>query len=451
MDLKNKKVLILGLGKSGKAAIRLLEHFGAQLTINDGHEAKDIPEYEEWIKKGYDVVCGGQPDELFERDFDFCVKVPGINYHAPFVLRLKERGIPVLTEIELAYQVALSQHYIAVTGTNGKTTTVSLIYHILKHAKNPDLVHICGNYGIPYCDVVMDHQLYQNEGHYIVLEMSNFQLLDIHQFHPQIATVTNLTPDHLDYMDSLDEYYASKMRIYENCTNEDVFIRNLDDDTLSEYLDRYPCPAKVETFSVEKAADCELKDRVIYYKGQKIISRDDIKIVGLHNVANIMVAIVACLHSGCSIAEVAEGISTFKGVEHRLEFVRSLHGVKYYNDSKGTNTDAAVIAIKAFEGQPVILLMGGHEKNLDVKDVAAYNKYIKTLITFGEAGERFARDMHHPHTICVKHMKDAVLKAHEIAQDGDIVLLSPSTSSFDEFHNMAERGNVFKAIVNAFE
>ncbi len=445
---EGKRVLVLGLGKSGKAAIRLLDHFGASIVINDGHQAEEIPEYEEYVKKGYDCRFGGQDPALFEEDFDFCVKVPGINYHAPFVLRLKERGIPVITEIELAYQVAKPQHYIAVTGTNGKTTTVSLIYAILKGVK--ENVHICGNYGIPYCDVVMDHALYENEGHTIVLEMSNFQLLDIKDFHAQVSTVTNLTPDHLDYMDSLDEYYASKMRIYENSDEHDVFIRNLDDDTLTSYLKRFPPKAKIETFSVSQEADCMLKDQTIYYKGEKVIDRKDIKIVGMHNVANIMVAILACVHSGVALSDIAKGISAFKGVEHRLEFVRELHGVKYYNDSKGTNTDAAVIAIKAFE-KPVILLMGGHEKNLDVSDVAKYNDHIKTLITFGEAGTRFARDMHHPHTYTLPHMKEAVLKAHEIAKDGDVVLLSPSTSSFDEFHNMAERGNMFKEIVNHFE
>lgn len=445
---EGKKVLVLGLGKSGKAAIRLLDHLGAKITISDSHEAKEIAEYEDYLKKGYDCHFGAQEDALFEEDFDFCVKVPGINYHAPFVLRLKERGIPVLTEIELAYQVARPQHYIAVTGTNGKTTTVSLIYEILKGVK--DNVHICGNYGIPYCDVVMDYALDQNEGHTIVLEMSNFQLLDIDTFHAQITTVTNLTPDHLDYMDSLDEYYASKMRIYENSNDQDIFIRNLDDDTLTSYLKRFPPQAQVETFSIKGEADCMLKGRDIYYKGEKVISRDDIKIVGLHNVANIMVAICALAHSGISLSEIAKGIASFKGVEHRLEFVRELHGVKYYNDSKGTNTDAAVIAIKAFE-TPVILLMGGHEKNLDVSDVAKYNDHIKTLITFGEAGERFAHDMHHPHTFTTPHMAEAVEKAHELATPGDIVLLSPSTSSFDEFHNMAERGNKFKEIVNHFE
>ncbi len=447
MELKGKKVLVLGLGKSGKAAIRLLAYFGAKLTINDGHKAEDIPEYQDYLDQGFEVVAGGQPEELFEIDFDFVVKVPGINYHAPCILRLKERGIPVYTEIELGYQVAQPQHYVAVTGTNGKTTTVSLIYEILK--ANKDHVYIGGNYGIPYCDIVMDHKLYENAGATIVLEMSNFQLLDIATFHPQVAAVTNLTPDHLDYMDSLDEYYASKMRIYENCDEHDTFIRNEDDETLSCYLAKYPPKANVETLSTKQGANCELKGSTIYYNDEKVIDRKDIKIVGMHNVQNIMLAIIACAHSGVSIENIAKGISEFKGVEHRLEYVREVNGVKYYNDSKGTNTDAAVIAIKAFD-TPVILLMGGHEKNLDVADVAKYNDRIKTLITFGEAGARFGHDMHHPHTYVCEHMKDAVLKAHEIAQPGDIVLLSPSTSSFDEFNNMAERGNAFKDLVKTF-
>ena len=196
-----------------------MEHFGAKITINDGSPKEKIAHYDEYINKGMEVIYGGMPDELFERDFDFVVKVPGINYHAPYVLRLKERGIPVLTEIELGYQVARPQHYIAITGTNGKTTTVSLLYSILKHANKK--AHICGNYGIPYCDVVMDERLYEEEGHDIVLEMSNFQLLDIHEFKPQVSSVLNLTPDHLDYMDSLDE----DMRLMEEMVEEILTIR----------------------------------------------------------------------------------------------------------------------------------------------------------------------------------------------------------------------------------
>ena len=440
---KGKKVLVLGLAKSGKAAVELLKFMHADITINESKKKEDIPEYGTYVSEGIEMVCGGQPDELFERDFDFVVKNPGINYHAPFILRLKERGIPVYTEIELGYKVAKKQHYIAVTGTNGKTTTVTLIYEILKAAGRK--AHICGNYGIPYCEVVLNEHLYEEEGHDVVVEMSNFQLIDIEEFKPEVATVLNLTPDHLDYMDSLDEYYASKMRIYMN--QDDLFINNSDDETLQSYLAQYPVPSRIETFSVKSLADVELKDNAIYYKGQKVISRDEIKIVGLHNVANMMAAIAACRAVGVSLESIHDTLAAFKGVEHRIEFVRELDGVRYYNDSKGTNTDAAVIAIKAFE-KPVILLMGGHEKNLDLKDVREQNPLIKTLICFGETKERFSKDMQHPHTIVVDHMKDAILKAKEIAEEGDVVLLSPSTSSFDEFHSYVERVNVFKDIVN---
>ncbi|EMD16206.1 UDP-N-acetylmuramoylalanine-D-glutamate ligase [Eggerthia catenaformis OT 569 = DSM 20559] len=444
MELKDKKVLVLGLARSGKAAVRLLQHFGAKITINESKEASLIEDYENYISQGIEVVSGGQPEELFDRDFDFVIKNPGINYHAPFILKLKQRGIPVYTEIELAYQMALPQNYIAVTGTNGKTTTVSLIYEVLK--RHHSAVHICGNYGIPYCDVVLDYKLYENSGHDVVVEMSNFQLIDIDLFHPHVSSVLNLTPDHLDYMDSLDEYYASKMRIYENTDLQDIYALNLDDFTLQEYLKRYPVPCSVETFSVLHHADCELINDIIYYKGEPVIARSDIKIVGLHNVSNIMVSIIALRHAGLSLQDIKEGISLFHGVEHRLEFVREVKGVQYYNDSKGTNTDAAVIAIKAFD-HSVILLMGGHEKGLDIRDVAQYNDRIKILITFGESGERFAKDMNHPHTYICEHMREAVIKASQLAIEGDIVLLSPSTSSFDEFKNMAERGNVFKEMV----
>ena len=269
---KGKKVLVLGLAKSGKAAVELLKFMHADITINESKKKEDIPEYDTYVSEGIEMVCGGQPDELFERDFDFVVKNPGINYHAPFILRLKERGIPVYTEIELGYKVAKKQHYIAVTGTNGKTTTVTLIYEILKAAGRK--AHICGNYGIPYCEVVLNEHLYEEEGHDVVVEMSNFQLIDIEEFKPEVATVLNLTPDHLDYMDSLDEYYASKMRIYMNQDENDLFINNSDDETLQSYLAQYPVPSRIETFSVKSLADVEIKDNAIYYKGQKVISRD---------------------------------------------------------------------------------------------------------------------------------------------------------------------------------
>ena len=442
--LTGKKVLVIGLAKSGKAAIRLLKKLNATITVNEFQEASKIPEYQQYLDDGIEMITGGHPDELFERDFDFVIKNPGINYHKPFILRLKERNIPVYTEIELAYQVAKKQHYIGVTGTNGKTTTVTLIDKILKGQYQH--VHLAGNVGTPLCDIVLDHNLLEEENHYIVIEMSNFQLLDIETFKPNVSTIINLTPDHLDYMASLDEYYASKTNIYKNTNENDSFVVNLDDSVLDKYLKQYPIPCKQTTMSLTNHADCMIKDNAIYYQDEFIISLNDIKLVGNHNLQNIMIAI--CIAKKCGVKNeiINQEIASFIGVEHRIEFVREINGIKIYNDSKATNTDASIIALKAFK-QPVILLMGGFDKGLDLKEMSTYNNKIKRLITFGAAGKRFKDEMHVENSICVKNLKEATLEAINHASSGDIVLLSPSTSSFDEFSGYEQRGNVFKEIV----
>ena len=293
-----------------------------------------------------------------------------------------------------------------------------------------------------------ENNLLEEENHYIVIEMSNFQLLDIEKFKPEISTVINLTPDHLDYMASLDEYYASKMRIYENCESDDeIFVNNIDDETLQEYLKRYPVYCGCLTQSLNKPADCRIIDEAIYFRGEHIIDLKDIKIVGDHNVQNIMIAATICMVAGVDSRIIRKVISNFKGVEHRIEFVREYNGVKVYNDSKATNTDASIIALKAFK-QPVILLMGGFDKGLDLKEMSTYNSHIKKLVTFGAAGQRFKEDMHHEDSYYEDTLKDAVNKAFEISEPGDIILLSPSTSSFDEFKGYEERGRIFKQYVN---
>lgn len=443
--LKGKKVLVLGLARSGQAAVELLDYLHADITINEYSSSDKIARYDEYISRGFEMVCGGHPEELFERDFDFVVKNPGINYHKPFILRLQERNIPIYTEIELGFQYAQPQNYIAITGTNGKTTTVTLIYDILKQANRN--VHLAGNVGTPYCQIVLENNLLEESNHDIVLEMSNFQLLNIEKFKPNISAVINLTPDHLDYMDSLDEYYASKMNIYMNQDENDYYIENLDDIVLKEYLAKHSRKSKTITMSLNQSADCEVVNNAIYYKNEKVIDLKEIKIVGKHNVQNMMIAICASALCGIDISSIHDTLASFMGVEHRIEFVRELNGVRYYNDSKATNTDATIIALNAFE-KPVILLMGGFEKGLDLKEMSSYNSSISTLICFGGAKDRFAKDMNHSHTIIVENLKEAVLKAYDIAKKDDVVLLSPSTSSFDEFKSYEERGKIFKNIVN---
>lgn len=443
--LTGKKVLVIGLARSGKAAVDLLEKLHATITVNEYASRDKIDCYDDYVSRGFEMIVGGHPNELFERDFDFVVRNPGINYRKPFLLRLKERGIPVYTEIELAYQVAKFQNYIAVTGTNGKTTTVTLINEILKNAQRK--VCLAGNIGTPFSSLVLEDDLLHQDNYDVVLEMSNFQLLNIEQFHPHIATIINLTPDHLDYMASLDEYYSSKTRIYMNQDKNDYFIENKDDETLQKYLKKYPFPSQSVSFSLYKEADCMIRNGAIYYQDHHVIDLDEIKIVGEHNVQNMMIAICATVLSGVDFTTIHDTLASFAGVEHRIEFVRELNGVKYYNDSKATNTDAAIIALKAFQ-KPVILLMGGFEKGLDLTEMSQHQEKISSLICFGAAKDRFAKDMCCPQTYIVEHMKDAILKAREIAVEGDIVLLSPSTSSFDEFKGYEERGRVFKEIVN---
>lgn len=440
-----KKVLVIGLAKSGKAAIRLLHKLNATITVNEYKDIKDSNEYQQYIDMGIEMITGSHPDELFERDFDFVIKNPGINYHKPFILRLKERNIPIYTEIELAFQVAKPQHYIGVTGTNGKTTTVTLVDKVLKGQY--DNVHLAGNVGTPLCDVALDYNLLEESNHYIVIEMSNFQLLDIDKFKPNISTIINLTPDHLDYMASLDEYYASKTNIYKNTDQNDFYIVNNDDETVLEYLDKYPVPCNRITMSLNQTADCMIKNQAIYYQNEFIIDLADIKVVGRHNIQNIMTAICIAKKCGVKTEIINQEITSFIGVEHRIEFVREINGVKIYNDSKATNTDAAIIALKAFE-KPVILLMGGFDKGLDLSEMATYSDKISYLVTFGAAGPRFKDEMHLKNSKCVKNLEEATLTAVELAKSGDIILLSPSTSSFDEFSGYEERGRAFKDIIN---
>lgn len=444
MDYKNKKVLVIGLARSGMAAIKLLNKLGAQITLS---ERKEPTEKEIDILKSMNVEITNQEMGVFERDFDLVVKNPGVPPVSPIVKRLKERNIPIITEIELAYDVSKPQHYIAITGTNGKTTTTTIVYEILKQAfKEKALVG--GNIGTPLCELVLQYNLLENDGYYISLEISNHQLVDIVNFRPEVSTIINLGPDHLETMGSLHNYYKSKTEIYRNQKEDDLFIMNIDDELVKEYSVKYPINCKIETFSLENNnAYAYLKDNYIYIDNKKILSTNDIKVVGKHNIQNIIVSILACQKVGVSNEDIITAISNFKGVEHRIEFVREINGVKYYNDSKGTNTDATITALKAFD-KGVILLVGGYEKGLDMSEMRKYLKPIKKVIGFGAAGKRIASDLVDD-PIIVTILDEAIMEAYNIATSGDVVLLSPTTSSYDQYSGYEERGRHFKKLVNS--
>lgn len=446
INLKNKKVLVLGLARSGMAAIKLLHKHGAIITLNESKKEDQLDNLELLNSMGVRFVCGGQPKELFEEDFDLVIKNPGIKYTEWFILRLQERQIPMYTEIELAYQLAPQHHYLAVTGTNGKTTTVTLIYEILKRAFNSK-AHFAGNIGKPLCEVVFENELEIKDGHYIVVEMSNFQLLNIDKFKPEVSTVINLTPDHLDYMRNLDEYYASKMRIYENCDMNDTYIYNIDDENLKMYVSKYQPNCNVETLSMYSDANYHLKNNAIYYNDVFVMNTSDIQMVGKQNVQNVMIATSMTHTIGIDFSLIVDVISEFPGVEHRVEFVREINGVKYYNDSKGTNTDATIVAVNSFDC-PIILFVGGKEKGLPMDELKQNLKNVKKVIGYGECGSRLINDLVGQDGIVVQTLDEALQIAKKIAVSGDVVLLSPTTSSFDQFTSFEHRGRYFKELVN---
>lgn len=444
-NFKGKKVLVMGLARSGIAAIKLLLKLGAVITVTDSKPRGQIKEAA-WLEENGVKLCA-QDKEVFEEDYYLAVKNPGINGKLWFVQRLKERGIPVITEIELAFRVCAPQHFAAITGTNGKTTTATLLYEVLKKAYG-DKAHLSGNIGIALCETVLENDLLHNEGHYIVLEISNFQLLDIASFRPEVAVIINLAADHLDFMGTEDAYYRSKCRVYENMSGADVFLKNIDDPLVAEYTEKIPVHCTGVTYSINGEADFYADKENVYAFGEKLFPLADIKVVGRHNVQNVLVACAAAHALGVSDTDIHAAITEFKGVEHRIEFVKEVNGVKYYNDSKGTNVDATVIALRAF-GCPTILLAGGHEKGLSFEPLRAHLTNVKKVIGYGECGPRLIKELTDNEGLLVDDLEQALNAAVELSAPGDVILLSPTTSSYDQYSCFEERGEHFKKLVNA--
>ena len=443
MEYRNKKVLVIGLARSGMAAIRVLHKLGAKICLSERKKPSD--EEEEQLKQ-MGVTIYDQDMSVFEKEYDLVIKNPGVPPVSPIVKRLNERHIPIITEIELAFDVCKPQHYIAITGTNGKTTTTTLVYELL-HKAFGDKALVGGNIGTPLCELALQYDLLNNEGYYISLEISNHQLVDIDRFRPQIAVIINLTPDHLETMGSLEAYYKSKTEVYRNMKDDDTFIVNADDQTLKQYLEKYPLHCKTATISLDQTdTDSFIQDGYMYVNGEKVLPLEKIHLVGKHNRQNIIIAVTIAKLLDISNEDICDVIDHFKGVEHRIEYVRTLNGVTYYNDSKGTNTDATITALDSFE-KGVILLVGGYEKGLDMSEMRKHMGCVKQVIGFGASGKRIANDLCED-PIVVKDLVQAVSEAYKIAENGDIVLLSPTTSSFDQYSGYEERGRHFKSIVN---
>lgn len=432
-----EKVLVVGAARSGSAVSKLLAKKGYEVYLTD---QKAIVNKAELEKAGIKVFDNGHPDSLKELEYKFVVKNPGIPYHAPFIKYFVEKNAEIFTEVEVASWYPKEFIYAGVTGTNGKTTITSILYALLQYNGHAE---VAGNIGFPLSEIVLKHE---NEKKDIAIELSNFQLLGTKSFHPHVSVVCNLSPDHLDYMDSLEAYYESKMKIYESCDKNDYFLRNVDDEEVMKYAKNIPC--QVIDFSlIRHDVDLCIKEGTVYFKGDKLFDINILKIVGMHNVSNAMVAASMAYLMGVSKKNIVDGLSKFESVEHRLEYVGKRHGVNFYNDSKATNPEAVEPALKAFDGN-IILLAGGYDKKLPFDVLKKYDGRIKQCYAFGETRHAFNDIFSHVEEC--EDMQEAFNKAVKIAKPGDTVLLSPACASFDQFPNYEIRGERFKDIVKAY-
>ncbi|MGC8765433.1 MAG: UDP-N-acetylmuramoyl-L-alanine--D-glutamate ligase [Brevinematia bacterium] len=371
---------------------------------------------------------------------DIVIVSPGVPLDIPVVVEAKRRKIPVIGDIELFYSFFPENFYIGITGTDGKTTTTTLIYEILKNEKK---AFLAGNVGIPIFSI-FESVLPES---YLVLELSSFQLEAIEKFRPNVAVFLNLAEDHLDRYNSMTEYLEAKRRIFINQKDSDFAIVNLDSPYFGEIT--RGLMSHLLTFSIKnEKADIYFKNDFIFLEGKPFIKRDEIFIKGIHNVENSMAAILAARIVGVSDESIKKTLRSFKGVEHRIEFVRNINGVEFYNDSKSTTVNSLEKALMSFEN-PVILIAGGRDKGLDftrLKDLV--REKLKLLILIGEAREKIQRELDFEPFVYSASLEEAVKIAYKNSLPGDVVLLSPGCASFDMFKNYEERGKLFKECVN---
>jgi UDP-N-acetylmuramoylalanine--D-glutamate ligase len=448
MQTRGKRFTVLGAGKSGLASVRLLVKKRAKVFLSDtASKKKHADTIKELDQLKVEYEFGANTHRVLESDM--IIISPGIPNDTPILVLAREKGIPIIGEIELASEFA-TYPIIAITGTNGKTTTTALTGEIFKNAGWK--VVVAGNIGTAFADVV-EQDL--GERGVFVLEVSSFQLDTIKTFRPKISAIINITPDHLDRYKNYEAYIQSKFRITENQRGHDILVFNYDDDVVRSFADTLSF--RTLGFSLKK----ELKtgayledDNVMISIGREreaIISKHAIGIPGPHNLMNTMTAALITRSMGVSAESIGKTLQSFKGVEHRIEFVRELDGVKYYNDSKATNVDALYYALQSFR-EPIVLIAGGKDKGNDynaIKDLV--DKHVKTIITVGDGGEKvkafFGRVK--PIHDAGHSMEKAVRLARTASEKGDVVLLSPACASFDMFDNYEHRGRVFKELVNA--
>jgi UDP-N-acetylmuramoylalanine--D-glutamate ligase len=466
---QGRRVVVLGLARSGVSVAKVFHQLGAEVVVNDKKDRELCPEADELTALGISVLCGYHPDDLITEDTALLIKNPGIPYTAPPIQRAEELGVEIITEVEAAYWLSPAP-IIGITGSNGKTTTTTWIGEILSSAGLKPIV--AGNIGRPLCEAALEAAPDQ----WIVAELSSFQLKGTNAFRPHIALLLNIAETHLDYHGDMDDYVNSKAKLFDNQTEEDVAVINWDDPecrALSEFLvaqllpfslyERLEAGIYIEPPYARDTVDSQeheaaLNRQIVFRQtdGTEIVILpvSELGIPGRHNAANALAAIAACLAAGASLEQLIEPLQQFRGVEHRLEFVREVNGVKYYNDSKATNPVATTMSVRSLTA-PIVLVAGGLDRGSDYMElVPLFRERLKGLVALGETREKLSRvaelaglakvEIVEPNEDAESVLQQAVKQAAAIAEPGDIVLLSPACASWDMFASYEQRGRIFK-------
>ena len=463
MDVKGKKVIVVGLARSGVGAANLLHQLGASVTVTDKKKPEELGQYIEELQSGIRCSLGGHPVELFDAA-NLIVVSPGVPLSIAPLKAASERGITIIGELELAYQAACIRKtaFLAITGTNGKSTTTSLLDSMLKKGGFSTLLG--GNIGnsltLALSEINGRSMPFPD---FIVAEVSSFQLETVHAFKPRGAAILNITPDHLDRYGSMSDYTDAKCRIFSNQDRQDFIVLNADDPMTVDIVKRTgsQLPQKERDHMGPRIFYFSRKKEITgaYYKNETIcfnlpglsfftLRPSGFKIKGVHNIENAMAASVMALLSGCEPGAVADALAEFPGLEHRLEFVREIDGITFINDSKGTNVGAVVKSLESFDG-PIVLIAGGRDKDGDFTGLRPFIRdKVKALVLIGEARDKIRKAVGDSTEIVMGNsLGEAVAKAKELASPGDVVLLSPACASFDMFRDFEHRGRQFKEIV----
>jgi len=438
-NFENKKVLVLGLAKSGESAARLLDKLGAIVTVNDGKPFEENPAAQSLLEEGIKVITGGHPLELLDEEFELMVKNPGIRYDNPMVMKALEKKIPVITEVELAYLIS-DASIIGITGSNGKTTTTTMIAEVLTADGQNGL--LSGNIGFPASQVATT----ATKNDTLVMELSSFQLMGIETFHPEIAVITNLMPTHIDYHGSFENYVAAKWNLQKNMTKSDFLVLNFNQ-TLAKDLAAKTQATVVPFSTTEEVDGAYLEGDILTFRGEPIMAADELGVPGSHNVENALATIAVAKLRGIENQVIKGTLAGFGGVKHRLQYVGEINHVKFYNDSKSTNILATQKALSGFDNSKVILIAGGLDRGNEFDELVPDIQGLKKMVILGESAARVKRaaDKAGVSYMDAADVKDATQKAFAEAQAGDIVLLSPANASWDMYPNFEVRGDEFIA------